>query len=68
MSVTVPSVSVTWMKNRNKCDTTVMCFSALQGQTCFRPSDKLLRKNTEKMAAPQKILKTTLMRRATETK
>ena len=28
VSVTVPSVSVKWMKNQNKCDTTELCFSA----------------------------------------
>ena len=26
VSVTVPSVSAKWMKNRKKCDTTEMCF------------------------------------------
>ena len=27
VSVTVPSVSVKWMKNLNRCDMTEMCFS-----------------------------------------
>ena len=51
-SVIVPSVSVKWMKNRNKCDTTEKCVPAHQWKACFHPSSELLlHTNTEKMAA-----------------
>ena len=49
--------------------TTEICFSAPPGQACFHPSSALpLHDKTEKLAAQQKILRTTLTRRATEDK
>ena len=52
MSETVPSVSQKCMKNRNRCDTTVMRFSADKGKACFRPGS-VLPHNAEKLAAQQ---------------
>ena len=67
MSVKVPSVSVAWMKNRNKCDTKGICSSAHPAKA-FHASSKLpLHNNTEKVAAHQQIQKTTLMRRELKT-
>ena len=53
VSVTVPSVSVKWMENRNRCDTARTCFSAHKDKP-FHPHFKLPPyNNTEKMAAQQ---------------
>ena len=68
VSATVPSVSVKWMKSRNRCDTTETSFFCTpRFKACFHPSSKRpLHNNTENMAAQQVILLTTLMRRATD--
>ena len=41
MSVTVASVSAKWMINRNRCDTTEICFTAHLGKAYFHPGSKL---------------------------
>ena len=45
VNAAVPSVSVTWMTNQNRCDTTLVRFSAHQGWVCFHPSSTLAHHN-----------------------
>ena len=63
VSVNVPSVSVKWIKNRKK----IYVFLQTKGRPASIQNYTLrLHNGAEKMAAQQKILETTLVRRATE--
>ena len=67
VSVTVPSVSVTWIKNGSGCDTTERCFSAHQEKACFHPVlNYLFFQRYLKIDSATNNMKTTLMRRAIE--
>ena len=66
VNVTVPSVSVKWMKNRNRCDATEIRFSEKPKVGLLPGSIQPLHNHTETIAAQQKNLKAFLTFRATE--
>ena len=64
MCVSVPSVSMKWMANRNRCDKILMLFRIKGGPASIHVLS-YINNHSEKRAAQQKKLKAILMRRAT---